>query len=112
MDFLLDPLTHDLKLEEGNTLSVENQAGLAQRLKVRLLLHKGTWFRDISEGVPYGNILGRSYSKEYADTSIKSRILATEGVLTLDEYTSTLQDNNFRVIFKVNNSANSIILEI
>ena len=52
--FALDPLTHDLSLDDGGRLeTVEGDAATVQEIKTRLLFFRGEGFTDLREGVPY-----------------------------------------------------------
>ena len=52
--FKLDPLTHDLSLDDAGDLeTVSDDAATAQEIKTRLLFFKGEGFTDLREGVPY-----------------------------------------------------------
>lgn len=72
---------------------VNSPETVAQAIQTRLRLSTGDWFLDYTEGTPYfPNILGHGTSPTY-DTAIKERILGTPGVLSLDEYQSSLNPN-------------------
>jgi hypothetical protein len=87
---------------------------VGQAIKTRLLLFRGEWFLDITEGMPWGGfpinddvvaqgqVLGRS-SAPARDTAIKIRILETSGVLGISDYSSTLDSSTrgFSVSMKV-----------
>jgi hypothetical protein len=64
-----NPVVHDLRLVNGQldfvkpTLAdIENYSReVAQRIKTRLLLERGTWYQDQREGVPWKTrVLGKS----------------------------------------------------
>ena len=61
----------------------------AQAVGTRLRLLTGEWFLNIAEGTPYqGGVLGK-YTKESADPVIRTRILETQGVQSIDDYESS-----------------------
>lgn len=63
---------------------------VAQAVVSRLRLFTGEWFLDTAEGTPYvGGVLGKHTEQSY-DPVLRQRILETEGVLSLDEYSSSL----------------------
>lgn len=105
-DIKLDPKTHDIVIEDdlmmfGNS-EEEKVLDTIQRVKMRLLLYKGEWFRDVGVGVPYiQEILGRRDAKNVADANIKNTILATENIQSLTSYTSHIdpKTREFKVIF-------------
>ena len=101
-DFLLDN-NHDIVFNDQQYVSeVTGAEKLAQTLKISLLLYRGEWFRDINKGVPYfQEILGLSNTKTVADLRIKQTIQNTNGVTSILEYTSTLNNSQeFDVTFK------------
>jgi hypothetical protein len=64
--------------------------GVAQAVAQRLRLMTGEWYLDTAEGTPYvGGVLGK-YTEGGYDPVIRTRILETEGVLSLDSYSSSL----------------------
>lgn len=69
---------------------VNSPEAVAQAVKTRLLLISGEWFLDTTEGTPYlTEILGTNTQTIY-DQAIQERILATPGVLSIDNYSSSL----------------------
>jgi hypothetical protein len=63
--------------------------GVAQSVQTRLGLWTGEWFLDSTEGTDYPNeVLG--YSRGLYDTTLKNRILGTNGVTALVEYSSVV----------------------
>ena len=61
---------------------------VAQSVVTRLKLWEGEWFLDIIEGTPYiGGMLGK-YTLADTNNLIKERILNTEGVIEITEYSS------------------------
>jgi hypothetical protein len=63
---------------------------VAQAVETRLRLMTGEWFLNLDEGTPYSTeILGTGTQTLY-DQAIQDRILGTQGVQSIDDYTSTL----------------------
>ena len=63
---------------------------VAQAVQTRLLLLRGEWFLDITEGMPWNTeVLGKFTNGTY-DSAIRQRILGTQGVTELTAYSSTL----------------------
>lgn len=63
-------------------------AAVGQAVKTRLLLERGEWFLDVTEGTPYHTeILGMG-TKATADAAIRERILDTQGVTEIVAYNS------------------------
>lgn len=70
---------------------VNSPTMVGQSVQTRLLLWRGEWFLDTSEGTPWlQNILG-TRTKPVYDLAIQERILATPGVKSIVSYTSQLQ---------------------
>jgi hypothetical protein len=75
--------------------------GVGQAVKTRLMLFRGEWFLDITEGMPWGGIplndqvvtqgqvLG-SHTSDTRDFAIKDRVLSTPGVLSIIDYSSAI----------------------
>lgn len=67
---------------------------VAQAVKTRLALWVGEWFLDITEGMPWNEqVIGKRLRGKNYDAAIRQRILETEGVLELSDYTSTFDPN-------------------
>jgi hypothetical protein len=72
---------------------VDSPDAVAQAVLTRLQLRTGEWFLDLLEGTPYDTeILGEGTQALY-DQAIQERIIGTNGVLSLVEYSSTLDKN-------------------
>lgn len=63
---------------------------VGQAAKTRLLLWLGEWFLDVDEGTQYmQGILGK-HSKESADETIQTRVLGTQGLTGIPNYSSAI----------------------
>lgn len=63
---------------------------VAQAVLTRLRLWSGEWFLDTTEGTPYqAGVLGKN-SQATADGVMRERILETQGVLGITQFSSTL----------------------
>lgn len=63
---------------------------VSQAVQTRLELFTGEWFLDTTDGTPWRtDVLGK-YTQGAYDSIIKDRILTTEGVQSIDAYSSTL----------------------
>lgn len=77
-------------LSGRSTFLVNSPAAVAQAVKTRLLLMTGEWFLDVTEGTPYATeIIGKGTTSTY-DAAIRDRVLGTEGVVSIDAYSSNL----------------------
>lgn len=72
---------------------VNSPQAVAQAVQTRLGLFTGEWFLDQTEGTPYAaEILGTSTQPLY-DQAIQERIIGTQGVQSLDDYASFLDQS-------------------
>ncbi len=64
---------------------------VAQAVMTRLKLWETEWFIDLQEGTPYlYGIMGK-YTEDTVDSLIKNRILETEGVVEILEYSAIFE---------------------
>ena len=61
-----------------------------QAVRTRLLLLRGEWFLDKTEGMPWRTEVLEKYTSRKADAAIRQRILTTPGVTEITAYSSTL----------------------
>ena len=75
-------------------------ATVAQAVQTRLLLWRGEWFLDVTDGTPYmQDILG--HGTNY-DLEIQDRILSTPGVLEITKYSSSVVNRALKVTCTLN----------
>ncbi|SDV49072.1 hypothetical protein [Chitinasiproducens palmae] len=75
--------------------------GIAQAVRTRLALLTGEWFLDITEGTPWHtDVLGKYTSAVY-DSAIRNRILSTDGVNSIESYSSTVDRDARRLTVSV-----------
>ena len=74
---------------QGNFF-IDDQAVVAQSIRTRLLLMRGEWFLDKTEGTPYGTAILGAHTKPFYDMAIQERILRTDGVTEISNYSSNL----------------------
>ena len=100
VDIYLNPITNDIDLS-GNTirLTETNEENSRQRVLIVLNVNKGEWQFNINFGIPWLKnefnpiqLLGKT-SKSIIDSAIKKAILTREGILSLENYTSSLEQN-------------------
>lgn len=65
----------------------------AQAVQTRLFLRLGEWFLDTTDGTPYATQILGKHTAGTRDAAIRERIVGTEGVTSLDAYSSTFDPN-------------------
>lgn len=89
---------HDMTFGHGFANMATEEEAVAQRVKTRLLLLFNEWFLDISDGVPYlPDVMKRPSNLPLAESIIKKRIIETEGVEELREFSMTLDRETRRL---------------
>jgi hypothetical protein len=61
---------------------------VAQAVQTRLLLLRGEWFLDTTEGTPYATEILGNNTQSTRDWAIRTRILETQGVTEITTYDS------------------------
>lgn len=69
---------------------VDQPEAVAQAVQTGLKLFQGEWFLDITAGVPWRQKILGKYAQNAYDMILKAQILNTQGVQTLDSYSSSL----------------------
>jgi hypothetical protein len=67
---------------------------VAQAVKTRLGLYTGEWFLDTTDGTPWRTEVLGKYTKDAYDSVIKARILDTQGVDEILDYSSSFDGNS------------------
>lgn len=87
----------DYTIGTGVDFLVNSPETVAQAVKTRLALWRGEWFVDTRDGTPWAtDILGKRLRGRSPDSAIKQRILGTEGVLSIESYSSTFDGESRR----------------
>jgi phage baseplate assembly protein W len=110
-DYKLDS-TGDLDLSSlGLVLLDTKEAALRQRLQIVLRTYQGEWFMNTTTGLPYfSDPFINKPDKVAVDNVIKTAIINTEGVVSLDEYTSSLNSNrDLNVSFSATSETGEIV---
>ncbi|MET3654099.1 hypothetical protein [Dyella japonica] len=79
---------------------------VAQAVQTRLELFSGEWFLDTSAGLPWRTQVLGKYTQNIRDFVIKQQIVNTQGVQSLDSYSSSVDPNTRR--FSVSASITTI----
>ncbi len=81
--------TGDYKFGNGQAdFLIDDAAEIAQRILTRLLLMRGEWFLDKTDGTPYATEILGAHTKPFYDLAIQERILRTPGVVSIIDYQS------------------------
>lgn len=96
-DLLLDPVTGDLMIVDGDLALTQTQDELIrQQLQVTLRTYRGEWKYDINHGVPWTSnennpvhILGKT-PKHIFDLKIRESILSVFSVKSITSYQSEM----------------------
>lgn len=85
----------DMTFGQGSAnFIIDEPAAVAQLVLTRLKLWTNQWFLDLNEGTPYSTqILGKN-SKSTYDNAILTRLLETNGVVSILAYQSSLNDTS------------------
>ncbi len=87
IDLLLDDDTHDLVIRDGDFVFSSGLQGIAQAVKIAVMMIRGEWFYDLDEGVRYYErldgsipareaILGQKFDELKAIADIRDAILS------------------------------------
>ena len=75
---------------------------VAQRLRVRLSTYRGEWFLNTEYGVSYyQRILAKKTTKVAVDRIFQQQILSERGVRELVSFSSTFENRQYNMSFKV-----------
>jgi len=78
---------NDIFADQGRIRRVSDGAQISQAVRNRLLMYYGEWFLDTTSGVPYlESVFTRPTDLVVAESIIKSVIVNTPGILSLNEF--------------------------
>lgn len=81
LDLALNAQTHDLVIENGDLIAIDNAERVAQQIKIQLLTWLGEWFLDVTHGVPYLDyILVKNPNLELARSIFREQIMKVDDV--------------------------------
>ena len=91
---------------------VDSPEGVAQAIKTRLKLWAGEWFLDTSEGTPWAQAVVGKGDIARAGYALRSRILGTRGVQSLDffSYTVNTETRSLSLTAEVTTSYGAVII--
>lgn len=97
MDIQLNTATHDLELDSSGNIKLTDTAieSLGQRLKIKLLFFKNTYFLDMDFGIPYyEQVFVKGTTKKLLDALFKQAIFSTPEVGSILTYRSEFDRAN------------------
>lgn len=90
----------DYVLGGQSAFLINSPETVAQAVLTRLKLWRGEWFVDTRDGTPYlQQILGERRVGRNPDAAIRARILGTEGVREIVDYSSQFDGDTRRLVF-------------
>jgi hypothetical protein len=88
----------DMTFGQGLANMARDAEAVAQNVRTRLLLLLGEWFLDTSEGVPYlEEIFVKPENLPLTESTLKARIVETEGIATLESFELDFDRNSRKV---------------
>lgn len=100
----------DIKLDDNNDIVIENNTlvfttgtdEIRQSIVERLNFFKGEWFLDLKNGTPwFQDIFGKGNRLSTISTALKSRIIDTQGVKRLQEFTLDLNNSTRELLVEM-----------
>jgi hypothetical protein len=83
-DLKIDALTGDLIIEDGDFVWVAGIDSIEQDIRTALLMFRGEWFLDLTQGVPYHqSILGQKTPLTVIREIFRTQLLTIPGVLAV-----------------------------
>lgn len=67
---------------------------VAQAVETRLRMFSGEWFLDTTAGTPWRTEVLGKYTQNLRDFALKQQIVNTQGVQSLDSYSSSFDPNS------------------
>lgn len=89
---------NDLIIENGSLKLVRDAAEAIQHVRTRLLFYLEEWFLDTSAGTPWlQEVMVKPVNLANVESIIKTRIIQTPGVLTLQEFSMEYDTSSRRL---------------
>lgn len=85
----LSPLG-DYTFGYGNTCFATDLEACAQAIKTRLKMFQGECWEDLDDGLPFFQQIAGSRDKTMIDALVRSRILGTTGVTSIQSFSSDI----------------------
>ena len=107
----IDPLTNDIVLDKRNLIITSEKESLAQLCESRLLMFKGDYFLDKTEGIPYiSQVFVKTSDKTLVDSFFKNTLLETEDVNSIISYSGEYvgATRTYKIDFTVDTTLGSV----
>lgn len=92
----------DYTLGSGSDFLTNTPEAVGQAVLTRLKLWRGEWFINIEDGTEWETeVLGKRFQNTNPDASIQGRILGTQGVVEISDYSSTFDGNTRKLNVRV-----------
>lgn len=93
--------------QSAKSFLVNTPEAVAQAIYTRLMLWKGEWFLDETEGTPYTDEIVGHVSNDSSDVAIRQRILDTPGVTEIVSYGSNVVNRRLTIVADVDTAYGS-----
>lgn len=94
-DLALDAKSHDLVINNGNLLLIDNKERIIQQSKIRLLRWRGEWFLDSRDGIPYiERVLVKKPNLSHIRQIFYDELSTIEGVTRVSDLTLKFDARN------------------
>lgn len=112
-DIQLDPLTHDLVIDDRRLNLIGDPEHIRQNVKQRLLHFRNEWFLNLREGTPWiEQILIKGARVGTVGAILKQRIAGTPGIRDLVSFSITAEgERGLSVAFAATTNDNTAIAD-
>lgn len=87
INLAIDPITNDIIISKRNLVLIISKEALAQLCESRLLMLKGDYFLDKTQGIPYiSQVFVKTSDRSLVDSFFKNTLLAIEDVNSIISY--------------------------
>ncbi len=87
-DIALNIATHDLLLQDGDNMLIDNAERVAQQIKIKLKWFLGEWFLNTADGLPYfEDILVKNPNMTRIRNIFRQKILEVDDVKAVNSLT-------------------------
>lgn len=91
---------------------VNSPAAVGQTVMTRLMLWEGDWFLDVTEGTPWSTEILGANTKPLYDLAIQQRILETNDVTAITQYSSTVSGRSLIVTATIDTTFGTTTVQV